>query len=123
MSIFSTIAKFFTGNAGEKVTDLADKAFYTDQEKAGDAADDLTKARQFEPGEKWNTAIDKWHRAIRPTLATWATLVLIGIAPPPKHWDAIPEPVWQLILVIVSFYFGGRALLKDLPATIKAMRK
>jgi hypothetical protein len=120
MSWWSTI--FGSGKIVEKVGDLADKAFYTEQEQAGDAAGDLDKARQFAPGEKWDTFIDKWHRAIRPVLATWATLILIGIMPPPDHWAAIPEPVWQLIIVIVSFYFGGRAILKDLPAAIKAIR-
>lgn len=123
MNFLKAIGSWLFDGGSTKVAEVIDEAIYTNQEQAKDSADDLNSARAYEPGGKWDSFVDKWHRAIRPALATWAILILFGLLPPPNHWTNIPDPVWQLIVVIISFYFGGRAILKDLPQAIRMMRR
>lgn len=114
---------FGSSNGAGKVAEVIDEAVYTKQEQAVDDTKDLASARSYEPGGKFDSFVDKWHRAIRPAIATWAILILFGVLPPPDHWQAIPQPVWEMVLLVITFYFGGRTLVKDLPAAIAAMRK
>jgi hypothetical protein len=133
MGILATIASWFfsrnsSGQSGiDTVANLADKAVYTKQEKAEDDAADLASARAFTPAPSHNTwfdaLIDGWHRAIRPTVATWCILQLFGAIAPPKHLANIPPEIWSIIMLVLSFYFGGRVLLRDLPAAIQSLRK
>ena|SRR3990167_4032747 len=124
MSFWSAIVGFLTGGSGdggktvEKVGSVVDEAFYTDQEQAEAGDSDLVNARAFSPGEKWNTFVDIWHRMIRPLVATWAVGVLFGIIPAPMHWANIPGEVWAVILVVITFYFGGRGFLQDVRTRI-----
>jgi len=118
--ILGAIVSWFTGGGKtvEAVTEIADEAFHTDQEKALESASDLANARAFSPGERWNSFVDQWHRAIRPLVATWVVLLLFGIIPPPLHWMNIPGEVWAVILMVITFYFGGRGLLQDVRSRI-----
>ena len=112
-----------SGKTVEKVTDLADEAFHTDQEKAEEDSKDTTDARE-DKGVSHNTwldvIVDGWNRIVRPGFATWAFGELVG------WWNVQTEKVsaekMQLIIIIVTFYFGARVLLKDLPSVIKAFR-
>ena len=128
----SLVGWLFTPSASGKsgadtVAGVVDKAVYTDQEKAEDSTADLASARAFTPAPSHNTwfdaAIDGWHRAIRPAVASWAILQLFGVLPPPTHLANIPEPVWAVIMLVLSFYFGGRVLLKDIPSAVAALRR
>lgn len=123
MNFFKAIGGFLFGGGGNKVAEVVDEAVYTKQESAKDSSEDLASARAYEPGNKFDSFVDKWHRAIRPAVATWAVGVLFGWIPPPDHWKSIPQPVWEMVLLVVTFYFGGRAILKDLPQAIRMMRK
>ena len=122
--ILGTILGFFTGGSGdggktvEKVGNVVDEAFHTDQEKSEEASADLISARKFIPGEQKDSIVDVWHRAIRPLVATWAVLVLFGLIPPPLHWHNIPGEVWAIILTVITFYFGGRGFLQDVRTRI-----
>ena len=111
---------WFTSPSGsstvEKATDIVDEAFHTEQEVAVENADDLKEARAFAPGEKWDSWIDRAHRMVRPTVAFWAVGILFGVVPAPIHWANIPGEVWAVILLVMTFYFGGRGFLQDIRA-------
>lgn len=113
----------FTGKTVEKAVDLADEAFHTDQEKAADDAKDTADARADKgiAHDTWlDVIVDGWSRLVRPGFATWAFGELVG------WWNVKTEQInpekFQLIIIIVTFYFGARVLLKDLPGIIKAFR-
>jgi len=124
-------AVFGSSQSTEKVLDIADKAFHTDQEKAAESAaavgvdqKDLADARAMQMtahGSFLDVLVDAWNRAIRPGVTTF----LIGGW---AGWWSFPAPesidqFWQNVsLLILTFWFGGRALLKDLPAAIRSMR-
>ena len=113
-ALFSWFASPSGSSTVEKTTDIIDEAFHTEQEKAVESADDLKEARVFTPGEKWDTWIDRAHRAVRPTVAFWAVGILFGVVPAPVHWANIPGEVWAVILLVMTFYFGGRGFLQDI---------
>jgi len=62
------------------------------------------------------------NRLIRP----WITITVVGSLfgywdlPPP---DTIDPHYWSIGTVIIGFWFGGRAVFKDLPAAIKTFRR
>ena len=61
------------------------------------------------------------NRLIRPT-------VTIGLLGGLYGWWALPEPglvdpmYWRYTEIVIVFWFGGRALFKDLPAAIKYIK-
>ena len=125
MGFLSKIAGWFTGGGKtvERVTDLADEAFHTDQEKAEQDSKDTADARAMTThsyGTWWDVFIDGWNRAIRPGVTTWLVGGWAG-------WWKLPspdtiDPFWaQTTLLVLTFWFGGRALLKDLPSAISAI--
>lgn len=122
-NLWGKIIGFFTGNAGGKVMEMADEAFHTEQEKAATDQKDTDSARA-DQGVSHNTFIDVlvdgWSRIVRPGFATWAFGELVG------WWDVKVEQVssekMHLIILIVTFYFGGRVILKDIPSVLKALR-
>ena len=120
MNWLTQVWGFLTG--GSKVVDkgveLVDEAFHTEQEKAVENADDLATARAFAPGEKWDSWVDRIHRLVRPTVAFWAVGVLFGVVPAPYHWANIPGEVWAVIIMVMTFYFGGRGFLQDMRVRI-----
>ena len=62
------------------------------------------------------------NRLIRP----WVTITVIGSLfgywelPPP---DQIDPQYWVMAKIILGFWFGGRMVMKDLPAAIRIFRK
>lgn len=126
----SLLTKFtgwlFGGNGGaDKVLDVADKAFHTSQERSEQDATDTDSARQFadvsnQPGFI-NQLVDAANRLIRPGVTLWLVGGFVGWWPLPKS-EAL-DPYWQnIFLIVLTFWFGGRAILKDLPAAIRMMR-
>jgi hypothetical protein len=126
----SMLAKAFgwlfgsTGTA-EKVLDVADKAIDTAQERSERDTQDLDSARQFagvsgQPGAV-NQLVDAANRLVRPGVTLW---LIGGFA----GWWVLPRvelisEYWQnIFMVVLTFWFGGRAILKDLPSAIKLMR-
>lgn len=119
------IGGFLTGGSktAEKVVEMADDAVFTKQEAATQDSSDTTSARA-DQGVSHNTwldvIVDGWSRLVRPGFATWAFGELVG------WWNVktgeISADKFQLIIIIVTFYFGARVLLKDLPSIVKAFR-
>lgn len=126
MGFLAKAAAWLFGSGGaETVAKAADKFVYTDQEKAGDAAQDLAGARAFAaPAQHYgflNSIVDAANHAIRP----WVTIELLlrwfGYRPFPEISGV--DPFWtQATMLVLTFWFGGRVLLKDLPSTIRALR-
>ena len=115
MSFWSSVAGLFTGKTVEKVVDMADDAIFTNQEKAETDTKFVTETVA-------NTSIDLFNRLIRPFVTMW----LIGGF---SGWWILPDtqsidPVWfQIFMIVITFWFGGRVLLKDLPAAVGAILK
>ncbi len=69
----------------------------------------------------WDSLIDGLNRLPRPVM-TFGTLALFVwcVADPPAFIEAmgalsaVPEMLWVIFLTIVSFWFGGKLLAKDL---------
>ena len=129
----SWLTKLFGGGASggisgavTAVAKTADTMHYSAQEKSTDEASDMSEARAQSPTYTHNTwfdvVIDGWSRAIRPGVTTW---LFGGWA----NWWKLPDtqtldPFWtQLTLVIVSFWFGGRVLIRDLPQLVATITK
>jgi len=115
----------FGGGGAETVARIADKAVYTKEERAADDAKDLADARAFaaptgQPG-LINQLVDAANRCIRPGVTLWLVGGFVGWWTLPAH-DAV-DPYWQnVFMIVLTFWFGGRALLKDLPAAVRAIR-
>ena len=126
MSIWTKIGGWLFGGGGvEKVLDVTDKAFYTEQEKAQEDAKDLSDARSmqmFTHGSFFDILVDGTSRLVRPGVTLWLVGGFIG-------WWKLPDPglidpYWHnIFMIVLTFWFGGRAILKDLPAAIRLMRK
>lgn len=126
MSFLAAVQAWLFGADGvNAVSTAVDKAFYTEQEKAGDDAEDLKSARAFagvsnHPGIV-NQLVDAASRLIRPGVTLWMIGGFVGWWPLPELGSL--DPYWQSVFTLVlTFWFGGRALLKDLPVAIRAMR-
>lgn len=125
MGFFSKIASWFTGGGKtvEKVTEIADEAFHTEQERAEKDVQDTADARAMTTqsyGTWFDVLIDGWSRAVRPGVTTWLIGGWIGWWTFPKPESV--DPFWQqTTLLVLTFWFGGRALLKDLPSAVAAI--
>jgi hypothetical protein len=117
---------FGGSSSAEKALDIADKAIDTSQERSERDTQDLNSARQFagvsnQPGAI-NQIVDAANRLVRPGVTLW---LIGGFA----GWWVLPRvevisEYWQnVFMIILTFWFGGRAILKDLPAAVKMMRR
>jgi len=78
---------------------------------------DVDSARQAYTAEmdhdnrtKWDSFVDGINRLIRPAVTVYLGLVIGGIVPVPQN---LPDPVWNLSMITLTFWFGGRLLVKD----------
>lgn len=124
MSILTKVAAFFGSGGGKTVADIADKAIHTSQERTETDQKDLESAREMQMsshGTLFDVLVDGLSRLIRPGVTIWLVGGFVG-------WWKLPDievidPYWQnIFLLVLTFWFGGRAILKDLPAAIKLIR-
>jgi hypothetical protein len=127
MSFISKAVGWLFGSTGtaEKALDLADKAIDTSQERSERDTQDLDSARQFagvsgQPGFV-NQLVDATNRLVRPGVTLWLVGGFIGWWTLPRA-EIISEYWQNIFMVVLTFWFGGRAILKDLPSAIKLMR-
>jgi hypothetical protein len=126
MSFVSKAVGWLFGSTGtaEKALDLADKAIDTSQERSERDTQDLESARQFagvsgQPGVI-NQLCDAANRIQRPLWGFYLFSWVMGWAKPP---EITQDEFWAVVfLIYFTFWFGGRAILKDLPSAIKLMR-
>lgn len=129
MSIVSSVLGFFTGNDAGKVVEsvekVIDKSTYTQQERSQDDQKDLESARlsQAPSHDSWfDVLVDGIARLIRPGVTIWLIGGFVGIWKLPD--PGATDPYWQnVFLLVITFWFGGRTILKDLPEAIRLMRK
>lgn len=115
MSWLGSIGKFFLGKSGEKIIEVADEAVFTSQEKAAEDA-------KFTASTLNDTSVDIVNRWIRPIITLWLIGGLSGLWKLPD--TSTVDPVWfQIFMIVITFWFGGRVLLKDLPNAVGAILK
>ncbi len=86
----------------------------------GDALEQLAAEFQYGGKSRFDRFMDGVNRLPRPLLAL-GTLALMGAALTDPVWFTarmqglalVPEPLWWLLGVIVSFYFGARHQMKS----------
>jgi hypothetical protein len=115
---------FFGGTSSATVVNQVDKAFYTKQERAADDAADLADARSFMDSPAGpgfiNQLIDALNRSVRPVLTYWAMGCLIGWWKSPALSELTPF-MQNLIYLIITFWFGGRVVMKDIPNMLASL--
>jgi len=141
MGFFTKLGSFFTGGAGDAVAKTAGGiADIVERWRPGESkkhemnmeiADFLEKSvadarkhdQPMNSGIAWIDAIvNGVNRLIRP----WVTITVLGSLF--GYWDLpAPESIapqyWQMALIVLGFWFGGRFLIKDIPQAIKSMVK
>lgn len=127
MGFFSKLAGWFFGGGKtvEKVVDLADKAVDTAQERGERDAADLESARAMQPqshGTLFDALVDGLNRLVRPGVTFWLVGGFIGWWPLPDT-SRVSEYWLTTFTIVLTFWFGGRALLKDLPAAFRLLRR
>ena len=135
------------GGAGSAadISKIADKILpMSEREKTSAASEELEDARAYQPANlptanmitqagllpfllSWilaaiNSVVDAANHAIRPFGFIWLCGGLGG-------WWKLPDPglvdeFWQRAFwVVLTFFYGGRTIVKDLPLLIKAFKK
>lgn len=109
----------------QTVAKTADNVIYTAQERADSDAADLANARSFAAPGNYpgliNQLVDAFNRAIRPGVLVWLIGGFSGFWKLPNANEM--GEFWQNVLMLVlTFWFGGRAILKDLPSAVRAIR-
>lgn len=146
MGWLSAIGSFFGGKGGGKVMDFADKAVYTSQEKSQDDIEEMKGVRLMQFEGLLGTLVPLYQsaqstfargiillmifidvlvelsaRVIRP----WVTIEIVGYMF--NYWSfdiPVMTPYQEMLVTIVlTFWFGGRALMKDFPKMLSAFRK
>jgi len=141
MGIGSKIIGFFTGGTAKVATDVAGgvadiverwnpgegKKHEMQMEVANFLENSIADARKHDaPMNSGIAIIDSLVNGINRMIRPWVTITVIGHMfghwdlPPP---DSIDPKYWDITLIVLAFWFGGRALLKDLPQAIKSMVK
>lgn len=120
------MAGFFTGSIAQTVGDVAKASIEAGTDKVQADIEDVTSARSFAApgsgGSGFDRLVDGFNRLIRPAVSAY---VLPGLAGAWKLPDlAKADTTWLAVgLIILTFWFGGRMLVKDLPMGIAAAVK
>lgn len=129
MGLMGQVLAALFGNDRNAVREIAE-VFKVNAEGASARGHDLDSAalRQFAAEfvapacrTKWDSLVDGLNRLPRPLLVlgvfgmlVWTVVDPIFMAQVFAAWAIIPTPVWALIMVIVTFYFGGRQQAKGI---------
>ncbi len=141
MSIFSGIAKFFGGGTANIATEVAGGiADIVERWKPGEGkkqemqmevANFLEKSiadarKNDQPMNSGLPLLDGTVNGINRLIRPWVTITVIGSLfgywelPPP---ESIDQQYWTIAQILLSFWFGGRFLIKDIPQAIKSIVK
>jgi hypothetical protein len=138
MSILGKVAKFFIGGAAQGVVDTAGQVadiverFNPGPEKQLEMEQALTEtinnttksAREMALAthNTWfDVLVDGLNRLVRPVITVWLTGGMMGAWVLPTT-DQVPKFYQEAFWTVLVFWFGGRAVLKDLPNAIKYVR-
>jgi hypothetical protein len=141
MGILSKVAGFFTGGTAKIATDVAGgvadiverwnpgegKQHEMKMEVAEFLEKSISDARKHDqPMNSGIAIVDALVNGVNRLIRPWVTITVIGHLfghwelPPP---DTIDPRYWDITLIVLGFWFGGRALFKDLPHAIKSLAK
>ena len=137
MSILGKVVGFFTGGGARTVGDTAGQVnSIVERWKPNEASrNDMTveieglikesqqsaRAMALRAHETWFDAlVDGFNRLIRPLVTVWLCGGLIGWWQLPKPGEVDPV-MMQAFWTVLVFWFGCRAVLKDIPNAIKAI--
>ncbi len=136
MSIKDKVLGFFSGGVMEAVKTGADiverwapsaegkHEMATEIDKAIEGSVNNARAHDTPPGNnrtKFDSVVDGINRLVRPTVTFFLFGGIAGIWNLPKVNDIDPI-VLAWTGTVFLFWFGGRALFKDLPGVIKYLR-
>jgi len=138
MSILSKVASFFVGDAVKGVVNTADQVadiverFNPGPEKKVELETRLTeminnttesaRAMALASHETWfDVLVDGINRLVRPTITVWLTGGMMGVWILPST-DQVPTIYQEAFWTVLVFWFGGRAILKDVPNAIKYIK-
>jgi hypothetical protein len=125
MGFLAGLAKWaFGGGGAGKVLDKIDEAILSREEALTLDAEDLREARKmFGPATGiFNQLVEAIARSVRPVVTYGLVGGLFG-------WWGLPDingisPFYQsLIYLVFTFWFGGRAIMKDIPAMLGAIKR
>lgn len=114
----------FGGGGASKVVDAVDDAILTEQERQQADQKDLESARTMQTathGTWFDVLVDGMSRLVRPGVTLWLVGGFIGWWTLPRI-ETISEYWQNVFMLVLTFWFGGRAILKDLPSAIRMMR-
>jgi len=123
MGLLSGIAGFFLKGGAGKIASVADEFVHTEEERTETDQKDLNDARNVQyvsHDSGFDILVDAIIRLMRPGLTIYLIGGLIG-------WWEFPDidtidPFYQnLIYLVFTFHFGGRAIMKDIPAFLKTL--
>ncbi len=129
-AVGSFAGKLFVGDKGivEQISDVTDKwmpskttihKMSIDDQKAGDESQESARAMVLVSHDSWlDIAVDAISRLPRPAFAIWSFCVLVGWVEAPKHLSDIHPMALNIIWTVVTFYFGARVIIKDIPSAI-----
>lgn len=104
----------------------AEKRHKIDSEQEEQAQASTASAREHDApmqGNTWfDTCVNGINRLIRPGVTIYFMLALDGTYVEIKT-DHLDATVLMWIGIVIGFWFGGRALLKDLPSAIAYLKR
>jgi len=141
MGIFSKVVGFFGGGTAKIATDVAGgvadiverwkpgegKRQEMEMEVANFLEKSIADARKHDqPMNSGIAIIDALVNGVNRLIRPWVTITVIGSLfgywelPPPS---SIAPQYWEMSLIVLGFWFGGRFLVKDIPQAIKSLAK
>ena len=140
MGFLSKVKDFFIGGTVDKIGDAAEgvadiverwnpgvaKKHEMTMEIAKFMEQSYASARAHDqPMNSGIKIIDALVNGVNRLIRPWVTITVVGHMfgywrlPPP---DSIDAQYWDITLIVLGFWFGGRALFKDLPTMVKSLR-
>lgn len=147
MGVLSKIAGFFGGGTAAVATNVASGiADIVERWKPGEGQrqemqmevanfleKSISDARKHDvPLNSGIAILDAIINGVNRLIRPWVTITLLGSVfglgetwsyfnlPPP---DSIAPQYWDMSIIVLGFWFGGRFLVKDIPQAIKSMVK
>lgn len=141
MGILSKVGKFLTGGVAEAglgvaggIADIVERWKPSDGKKH-EMAMEINKfvesshadARKHDvPMNSGVAYVDAFVNGVNRLIRPWVTITVLGAIF--GYWDLPPtdsiDPhYWPLATTVVAFWFGGRAVFKDMPQAIKTLRR
>lgn len=127
LKFLTTVGSFLFGgksaDAGQVIEKL-DEAVLSKQERFEMDAKDMESVRAYlntpaGPG-LISQIIDSVNRSVRPVMTYWAMGCLIGWWSSPAL-ESVSPFMQSLIYLIVTFWFGGRVVMQDVPKMLGAL--